>query len=535
MLRSLMALSGTGLLALIAVGGPLPAADWPQWGGRGDKNMVSDARGLPASFDPGRSRGGGFQTDMSTTRNVKWTARLGSQTYGNPVVSGGRVFVGTNDASVRDERLRRTKGGVMLCFDEATGKRLWQLVIPKFRTDKKAFNYDHLNLGVCASATVEGGRAYVLSSRGEVVCLDVKGQADGNGGPFQDEGRYMVDEGRKPAELTQTDPDILWCFDMVHDLPVWPQDASSGAVLIHGGLVYAPTSNGVDSSHRNVPYPDAPSLIALDKQTGRLVAKDDERVGRRLYHGQWSSPTLAEVGGRAQIVYGAGDGVVYAFEPADPRPKDGKVALLRKIWWCNCNPHDYRFEKGKPVPYKKRRREPGGKTQGVGPSEIIATPVFYRNRIYVAVGQDPRHKEGVGALSCIDATRTGDVTETGVIWQSKLVDRSLSTVSIADGLLYVADYSGRIHCFDAETGKRYWVHQTHSPLWSSTFVADGKVYLGTEKRELWVLKAGKDKKVLAKTRLPDKMSNTPIVANGVLYVATGNCLYAVHETPAAGK
>ena len=136
--------------------------------------MASTAKGLPASFEPGKSKGGGWETDMSTTRNVKWVARLGSQTYGNPVVSGGRIFVGTNDASVRDPRLRRTRGGAVLCLDEATGKKIWQLLVPRFRTKDKKFNYDDMNLGICASPTVDGDRVYVLSSRGEVVCLDVK-------------------------------------------------------------------------------------------------------------------------------------------------------------------------------------------------------------------------------------------------------------------------------------------------------------------------------------------------------------------------
>ena len=515
--------------------GVLPAADWPQWGGRGDKNMVSEAGPVPATFDPGKTKGGGFETDMSTTRNVKWVARLGSQTYGNPVVAGGRVYVGTNDGSVRDPRLRRTKGGALLCLDEATGRRIWQLVIPRFRTKDRKFNYDDMNLGLCASATVDGGRVYLLSNRGEAICLDANGQADGNDGPFQDEGKFMAPEGKAPLELKKTDPDILWCFDMVHDLPVWPQDASSGAPVVHGDLVYVPTSNGVDRSHKHVPYPDAPSLIALDKKTGRMVAKDDEKIGRRLYHGQWSSPTLATVGGKTQIVYGAGDGVVYAFAPGDPKPKDKEVGLLKKVWWCNVNPEEYRLKNGKPVGYDKRHRKFDHKTLGAGPSEIIATPVFHKGRVYVTVGQDPRHGRGVGALTCIDATKTGDVTKGGIVWQSKLVHRSLATVSIADGLLYVAVYSGQVHCFDAETGRRHWVHETGAPLWSSTFVADGKVYLGTEKKDLWVFRASKDKKLLAKGRLSDKMSNTPIVANGVLYVATGKYLYAVQETPQTGK
>ncbi len=506
----------------------LHAGDWPQWGGRGDKNMVSDEKNLPASFDPGKKKDQSWEVDMSTTTNVKWAVKLGSLTYGNPVIAGGRIFVGTNDASLKDPRFKKTRGGVVLCLDEATGKRIWQLPVPRFRTDDKQFNYDDLNLGICASVTVDGDRAYVLTSRGEVLCLDVHGQANGNDGPFKDEGQYMADKGKEPVKLNKTDPDIIWMFDMIHDLPVHPQDASSGALVIHDGLVYAPTSNGVDRSHKKVAYPDAPSLIALDKLTGQLVAKDDEKIGRVLFHGQWSSPTLGKVGDKTLIIYGAGDGVCYAFEPAKRQTKDQKVAILKKVWQFDCNPHEYKFrEDGKPIRYKMKHRSHGQKAVGDGPSEIIATPVFHKNRVYVTVGQDPRHGTGKGALTCFDATKTGDITKTGKIWTSKLVDRSLSTVSIARGLLYVADYTGQLHCLDAETGKRYWVHETRAPVWSSTLVADGKVYLGTYMSELWVLRAGKEKKLLEKIRLPDKMANTPVVANGVLYVATDRYLYAV--------
>ena len=102
----------------------------------------------------------------------------------------------------------------------------------------------------------------------------------------------------------------------------------------------------------------------------------------------------------------------------------------------------------------------------------------------MAIGQDPSHGRGHGMLSCIDATKTGDVTKTGKLWTFDQIDRSLSTVAIADGLLYVGDISGKLHCLDPETGKTYWVYDTQSEIWGSTLVADGKVYLGT-KKGLW--------------------------------------------------
>ncbi len=169
----------------------------------------------------------------------------------------------------------------------------------------------------------------------------------------------------------------------------------------------------------------------------------------------------------------------------------------------------------------------------VGPSEIIATPVFHDNRVYVAVGQDPRHGRGRGILHCIDATRTGDITQTGKIWSYEGLDRTLSTVSVADGLVYVADVVGAVHCLDAETGRLYWVHQTGAEVWGSTLVADGKLYLGT-KKSFWVLAAGKQLKVLHEIRLGASVWSTPVAADGLLFVASQRYLWAVQSQPTAG-
>jgi len=155
----------------------------------------------------------------------------------------------------------------------------------------------------------------------------------------------------------------------------------------------------------------------------------------------------------------------------------------------------------------------------VGMSEIIGTPVFVNNRIYLAIGRDPEHGRGRGALHCIDATQTGDVTHSGRIWTYQGLDRTLSTAAVAGGLVYICDVGGRVHCVDAATGHCYWVHETHCEIWGSALVADGKVYMPTAKG-LWVLAAGKELNVLGRISLGGRMLASPVVANGTLYVAT---------------
>jgi len=157
--------------------------------------------------------------------------------------------------------------------------------------------------------------------------------------------------------------------------------------------------------------------------------------------------------------------------------------------------------------------------------------VFWKNRIYVAVGQDPEHGEGVGNLTCIDATKTGDVTQTAKLWSYDKIHRSISTVSIDPdtGLLFVGDFSGIIHCFDAETGKLYWTHDMKAHMWGSTLVADGKLYAGDEDGDFIVLAATREKKVISEMNLGAPVYGTPVVANGTLYMQSNGHLFAFRD------
>jgi outer membrane protein assembly factor BamB len=195
--------------------------------------------------------------------------------------------------------------------------------------------------------------------------------------------------------------------------------------------------------------------------------------------------------------------------------------MLNKVWAHDCNPPDYRMRDGQPVRYSNHTRK-----SPEGPSEIIGVPVFHEGRVYVAIGQSPVHGNGQGCLSCVDAA-TG-----AKVWESRLIERTLATPAIADGLLYMPDCTGNLHCFDAGTGERYWVHPLDAKTWgASAFVADGKVYVGTEEKTFWVFQAGKTAQVLSKTRL-QTVPITPAAADGVLYLPTQTKLTALTAKPA---
>lgn len=495
--------------------------DWPQWGGNDPgRNMFSPAKNLPDRFEPGKFKRGTEEIDLATTKNVKAVMKLGSQSYGNVTVSAGKILVGTNNDSPRDPKHQGDRS-ILMVFDEKTNEFLWQLVIPKLASGKVN---DWENLGLLSAPTVEGDRVYIVTSRCEVMCLDLNGLKNGNQGPFMDESQYVAGPGKPKVEVGPKDADIIWKYDMMDELGVFPHNASNCSILIVGDTVYACTSNGQDWTHSNIPSPQSPSLVALNKKTGELVGEDDAGIGPRIFHGQWSSPSTGSPNGKPLVFFGGGDGLLYAF---DAKPvKDGESSFLKKVFWVDCNPPEYKVKDGKPIRYPAAE----------GPSEINSTPVFYKNRIYVATGQDPEHGEGVGRLLCIDATKTGDLTKTGVLWEYRGIHRSISTVSIdpATGLLFVGDFSGFVHCLDSETGKLHWTHDMKAHMWGSTLVADGKVYVGDEDGDLVVLAATKEKKVLSETNLNAPVYSTPVVANGIIYVQSNTHLFAFHDSAKAG-
>ena len=219
--------------------------------------------------------------------------------------------------------------------------------------------------------------------------------------------------------------------------------------------------------------------------------------------------------GKTLIFFGGGDGILYAFQ-APNLSQGSSVQTLKKVWAYDCNPPEYRTRDGKPLPYSN-----SNKITADGPSEIIGTPVFYRGRVYVAIGQSPVYGTGQGCLSCVDAA-TG-----AKVWSSTLIERTLATAAIAEGLVYMPDCTGNLHCFNADTGERYWMHPLGAQTWgASAFVADGKVYIGTEANIFWVLRAGKTLEVLSRTRL-QAIPITPAAADGVLYLPTQNKLAAL--------
>ncbi len=511
--------------------------DWPQWGGSRQRNNTPPGENIPAIWD------------VKTGKNIKWAVKLGSETYGNPVIANGRVFIGTNNTNGYLKRYPPAVDlGVLLCFDETTGEFLWQYSSPKLPTGRV---HDWPMQGMPSTPVVDGQRLWATTNRGEVVCLDTKGFHDQeNDGVFQEEANGSLDEA-----------DVLWRFDMLKELGVSPHNMSNCSILMVDGLLFVCTSNGVDEGHVKLPAPEAPSFIALNRDTGKVVWTDSA-PGQNILHAQWASASYGILGGQPQILFPGGDGWLYSFDPRGDGHGHSKI-----LWKFDCNPKDSMFRIG------------GRATR----NSLIAFACIYDGLVYLAPGEDPEHGEGDGRLWCIDPSKKLDGSDvsadlvveldgqivphrrlcavdasqgervipnpdSAVVWQFSQFDRnadgaidfeeqfhrSLGTAVIKDDVLYIADFSGLFHCLNAKTGDPYWSYDLFAASWGSALIVDGNVYIGDEDGDVAIFHHSGDPEATSRNGVPfaeinmeTSIYSTPVVANNVLYIAARNMLYAI--------
>jgi outer membrane protein assembly factor BamB len=507
----IIALSAIGAASLAITSAKIFAEDWPMWGRTPLRNMVSPDKNPPTDWD------------VTTGKNILWSAALGSLSYGNPVVANGIVTVGTNNEGHRDPNYT-ADAGVLMAFDANTGKFMWQRVHAKLPTGRVN---DWPEEGLCSTAYAEPGRLWYCSNRCEVVCLDLSPGAQQPGQP----------------------PKAIWTVDMIEKFGVFPHNMTASAIAAWGDYIYVITGNGVDDTHKHVVSPAAPGIICFDKNTGKAIWSSNV-AGANVLHGQWASVAITEVKGRPLVIAPLGDAWVYAFDA-----RNGEI-----VWRFDTNP--------------KQAVYPGTR------NELIATPCIVGNYMYIAGGQDPEHGEGYGNAWCIDITGSGDVSaeldadpeaqkpKTGqelmapaeintagrkgkpnpnskAVWhydqfdlngdgkidRSEHMNRSISTACVTpEGLCFMADFSGFLHCLDAQSGKVYWTYDMESEVWGSPMYADGKIYLSDEQGDLRIFPVRKEapkKEDIIEHDLGASSYCSPVYINGILYITTKNHLFAI--------
>jgi outer membrane protein assembly factor BamB len=295
----------------------------------------------------------------------------------------------------------------------------------------------------------------------------------------------------------------------------------------------------------------------------------DKSPGLNILHGQWSSPAYGEFNGVPQVLFAGGDGWLYSFAPEG----DGK-GNAKLLWKFDCNPKTSFYTVS------------GRATR----NHLIGTPVVYNGRVFVAVGEDPEHGEGVGHLWCIDPAKYTDGSDvspelaynsadpnkpiphkrlqavveaegdfarpnpkSAAVWHysehdsngdgkvafEETMHRTVGSVVIKDDILYIADFSGLFHCLDAKTGKPHWTYDMLAATWGSPLLVDGKVFIGDEDGDVAIFRHSADPKVAMKDEggslvphfgeinMGNSVYSTPIVAGNVLYIANKSHLFAI--------
>jgi outer membrane protein assembly factor BamB len=427
--------------------------------------------------------------DTTTGRNIVWSVELGNEVYGSPVVAGDVVYVGA-DNTRRMNPAFQEDSGVLMAFRVSDGAFLWQDVAPRVERGLREF----LLPSTTSVPYVEDDRLYYVTAECQLRSLDTKGFNDGeNDGPYQEE----VFKDKAAA-------DIIWQLD-IPALGVFPHEACNSEVLPLGDLLLVSTSNGQNEGHTRVPSPRAPSLIAVNKRSGELVWRA-VGPGAQVLHGDWSSPVAGEVNGRIQVFHGGGDGVLRAYDAESGQ----------EVWRFDGNPKDARW-----LP-----------RAGVfSRSSIIASPAFADGRVFIAMGQSPGHFNAPSFVYAISPNGRGDVTKSGLLWTSREVGRVVGTPIVKDGLLYVGDLAGTVHCLDAATGEHLWKHETNDAIWGCFLLAGDRLYAGNAEGLMTVLRAGRRKELLGQIEMDSPLYARPTAVGDTLFLATANRLYLIATKP----
>ncbi len=519
------------LILMLLAAAPSHADDWPMLGRDGTRNAVSPEKnpptfwqieGVPTKFENQRP------TEWTTeSKNVKWKAELGIETFGTPAVADGMVWIGTTH---KDPDI--TRAGLLKCFRERDGKLLYEYESP-MHTDALDRYTGVPWLGISSTPLVEGDRIWFTGLGPELVCLDIA-----------------------PLKRGEGEPTVVWKRDMRKEWGVYPWacimgPGFAGNVAVHEHLLYAITGNGC-SYDGPPPAPEAPSLVCLDKRTGELIWQDASPEANIL-NAQWGSPLVAEIGGRAQVIVPQGDGWIRSFNTLT-----GEL-----IWKFDINPKESKWNSG---------------SWGAR-NHFMVAPVFHAGHIYIAPGHTPEQGEGPGRLVCIDPSKNGDISSelavdadgnllpqrrmqavdpaqgeraianpnSGLIWEYAQQDRdgngeidfeeefhrSLSSVAIKDDLLIAVDFSGLVHCLDAATGKVHWAYGTWSTtaeVWASPLIVDDKVYVADSNGDMAILHMTPEAhEPLREISFPGYIYSSPVFANGTLYVADRHALFAIDD------
>jgi outer membrane protein assembly factor BamB len=275
------------------------------------------------------------------------------------------------------------------------------------------------------------------------------------------------------------------------------------AFTTHGGRTASPVIDGdlviVNAAVSNWGEYGARGhrFIGLDKRTGEIVYV--AQPGGRPYDTSFSMPVIATINGMRQLIVGGGDGGIHAIKPQTGERVWSFVAAKRAI------------------------------NTGVA---VSGTSVF------VSHGDENIDTSVMGMIAAIDGSQTGDIKTTK--WDIRGTEFGFSSPVIVGQRLYQIDGASRLHVYDVASGKPLWDQQLGTLQKASPVYADGKLYVGTETGEFFIVRPGDTgAQVLSEVTMPistdsvggsegtpEQIVSGPAISRGRVYFVTSDAVYA---------
>ena len=287
--------------------------------------------------------------------------------------------------------------------------------------------------------------------------------------PATEGNRVVAFLGPAGMHCFDTDGKKIWELQLGDFPGSWGAAASP---VVKNGIIY-----------QNCDSMGPSRLIAVSLETGKIIW-DTPRIEKP--RGGWSTPIFISHNGLPQLILNGEYGVRgYA-------PSSGK-----EIWFCKG------FNgRGSPIPF------------------------FGNGLLYVVNGKP-------GDLYAVDPSGQRDVTETHLKWHARRNGgRDLPSPAMINSLVMVTSMSGVITCYDAKTGKTYWVDRLEGAFSGSPFVSDNYYYIQSESGTTYVIKPNKHRlEVISKNQLSNNLEEifratlSPI--DGKIFTRSNNQLYCI--------
>jgi outer membrane protein assembly factor BamB len=393
---------------------------------------VARADNWPAWRGPtgqGRSAETNLPTKWSATENVKWKIPLPVAGNSTPITWGDKLFL----TQATDKGKKRS----LLCLNRKDGTTLWEKTVT---FDGKEVIHG-TNTYCAASPVTDGERVVAFHGSAGMYCYDLSGKQ-------------------------------LWKKDFGPCDHIW---GSAASPIIHGDHVI----------HNFGPHAKS-FLVALNKKTGEEVWRNDEYKGED-YLGSWSTPIIAKVGDRTELVV-SWPAVVKSYEPAT-----GKT-----LWAA------------------KGLEKEGGNDRLTYTSALVSDKY-----VFAAAGYG-------GAAIAVKTGGTGDVTESHRLWRAARNPQRIGSGVIIGDHAYVVNEPSVV-CIDLKTGKPAWDKNIPGNAWGSIVHADGKLYLTSQKAETLVFAVNpKEYEEIAVNKLDGATTRASIVpSDGDLFIRTYKHLWCI--------